>query len=203
MLLLRLLLIALLSDSALLGLHVKLDVDFHWVLLLVLLLVLQLFGVGVELLDLGLLREDLLGELKLALAALRITLRVPISHFEDREHAIYTCREEECVCVGDAEAGDSRCVGLNYLSLLKGQLPDLDGSGVGNVALLAHTSEDDAARVMHHQLAEMVLEFGQRGHCVSATTRDSLKLLRLGEDDLLAAHCKELIGSSWDVKVDN
>ena len=63
LLLLRLLLIALFSDSALLGLHVELDVDLHRVLLLVLLLVLQLFGVGVELLDLGLLREDLLREL--------------------------------------------------------------------------------------------------------------------------------------------
>ena len=52
--------------------------------------------------------------------------------------------------MGDAEAGDGRCVGLNYLSLLKGQLPDLDGSGVGNVTLLAHSSKDDAARVMHH-----------------------------------------------------
>ena len=55
--------------------------------------------------------------------------------------------------MGDAETGDSRCVGLNYLSLLEGQLPDLDGSGVGNVALLANSGKDDAARVMHHQLA--------------------------------------------------
>ena len=83
MLLLRLLLIALLSDGALLGLHVELDVDLHWVLLLVLLLVLQLFGVGVKLLHLSLLRQNFLGELELALAALRIALRVPISHFKD------------------------------------------------------------------------------------------------------------------------
>ena len=83
MLLLRLLLIALFSNCALLGLHVELNVDFHRILLLVLLLVLQLFGVGVKLLDLSLLREDFLGELELALAALRIALRVPISHFKD------------------------------------------------------------------------------------------------------------------------
>ena len=84
MLLLRLLLIALFSDSALLGLHIELNVDLHRVLLLVLFLVLQLFGVGVELLDLGLLRENLLGELELALTALRIAFWVPISHFKDR-----------------------------------------------------------------------------------------------------------------------
>ena len=97
-------------------------------------------------------------------------------------------------------------MGLNHLSLLKGQLPDLDGSGVGDIALLAHSSKDDAARVMHHQLAEMVLELGERCHCVGTTTRDSLKLLRLREDDFLAAtaaHCKELVGSSRDVEVDN
>ena len=84
MLLLRLLLVALFSDSALLGLHIELNVDLHRVLLLVLFLVLQLFGVGVELLNLGLFRKNLLGELELTLTALRIAFWVPISHFKDR-----------------------------------------------------------------------------------------------------------------------
>ena len=49
----------------------------------------------------------------------------------------------------------------------------------------------------------MVLKLGKGCHCVGATTRNSLKLLHLRVDDLLAAHSQAVVGSSWDVEVDN
>ena len=63
-------------------------------------------------------------------------------------------------------------------SLLEGQLPDLNGAWIHRVALLTHSGEENLARMVNHQLRDVVLEFGKLSNyllTVLNLPRDSLK----------------------------
>jgi hypothetical protein len=63
-------------------------------------------------------------------------------------------------------------------SLLEGQLPDLNGARIHRVALLTHSGEENLARMVNHQLRDVVLEFGKLSNyllTVLNLPRDSLK----------------------------
>ena len=86
---------------------------------------------------------------------------------------------------------------LNHLSLLKGQLPNLDGSGVGNIALLTHTGKDgkgilitapamkQLANLMQQQGSGSVLRVGVRsGGCSGMSyTMDFIDAAQIEGDD--------------------
>ena len=95
-----------------------------------------------------------------------VALRIPILHIKDAEHAVHADGKEVSVVVGDAEASDGGGVSLNLSSFLEGQLPDLDCARVWHLTLLTDTGEQDLARVVDHELRDVVFEIGQLGHGV-------------------------------------
>ena len=106
------------------------------------------------------------------------------------------------VGVRDAESGDGRGVRLDLRALLEGQFPDLDGSRVGDVALLADAAEKDLARVVDHKLADVVAQLGQLGLWVGILVElagDGLEIGRLRVDDLLVTDGDEVVVAAGQV----
>ena len=68
---------------------------------LVLSLLLELFLFSFEVVDLALIRENFLAEIKGSVVALGVTATT-VFHVEDGEHAIYTNREEMRVSMGNS-----------------------------------------------------------------------------------------------------
>ena len=203
LLLLALKLIFLLSDGALLRLNIQLDVNFHIGIFLILSLLLQLLLFIDQFIDLALLREDLLAELELALDALRVSLRVTVLHIEDCKHAVHAHREKMRVGVRDSQACDGRGMRLDLGTLLEGKLPDLNGARVWHLTLLTDAREQNLARVMDHELRNVMLELGQLGHWVRPIVvdvpRNGLQFVGLSVDDLLVTDCNETVVFARDV----
>ena len=203
MLFLALKLIFLLSNRALLRFHIKLDVNLHIGVFLVLSFLLQLFLFIDQFIDLALLREDLLAELELALDALRVSLRVTVLHIEDCKHAVHAHREKMRVGVGDSQAGDGRGMRLDLGTLLEGKLPDLNGARVWHLTLFTDAREQNLARVMDHELRNVMLELGQLGHWVRPIVvdvpRNGLQFVGLSVDDLLVTYGYETVVFARDV----
>ena len=203
LLFLALKLIFLLSDGALLRLNIQLDVNFHIGIFLILSLLLQLLLFIDQFIDLALLREDLLAELELALDALRVSLRVAVLHIEDCEHAVHAHREKMRVGVRDSQASDGRGMRLDLSTLLEGKLPDLNCARVWHLTLLTDAREQNLARVMDHELRDVMLELGQLGHWVRSVVvdvpRNCLQFVGLSVDDLLVTHGYETVVFARDV----
>ena len=166
MLFLALKLIFLLSNRALLRFHIKLDVDLHIGVFLVLSFLLQLFLFVDQFIDLAFLGEYLLAELELTLDAFGVPLGIAVLHIEYCEHAVHTHGEKMRVGVGDSHARDRRGVRLDLRTLLERKLPDLNGARVWHLTLLSDTAEENFARMMDHKLRDMMLELRQLGHRV-------------------------------------
>ena len=137
------------------------------------------------------------------MSTLWVTLWISVFDVEDAQHAILTDREEMSVVVGDAEASDRGSMSLNLSSLLEGELPDLDRTWVRHVTLLTDTAEKNLARVMYHELRDVMGDIWPRRHWVRPIIClrpwNCIQIFGRRVDNFLATHSDELVILAWYV----
>ena len=92
---------------------------------------------------------------------------------------------------------------LDLRTLLEREFPDLNSARVWHLTLLTDAREQNLARVMDHELRDVMLELGQLGHWVRPIVVDvpwnGLQFVGLSVDDLLVTDCNETVVFARDV----